>query len=1331
MLRSRGNSRGGFAFWVNRSDDGRLNKLLSHLAADPVLVDLARSLTQASAGVAGAGPKRHMQARGVSGSSVPLTCAMLAEVTGGVVMLLCAHLDEADEAADAVESAGVAMIHLPALQTLPGESAVSVDLLALRLGAVQQLGDRAAGKVSGPVVVIASISAVMQAVPTLAELERAMLELQPGDTRGPAAIIRWLDEAGYVRADTAEDPGQYALRGGILDIFPPGDPAASAGSDASLGGIAVRLDFFDALLEKIAEIDPVSMGTDRTVSRVRLVSLIAGGHVREDGDAGLVDDGAVQRMSSGGAKRKPSSKSVKGKPARDADTTDSGGAQFLALLPKGTIGVIWELLEVNEQGRGYYERITGDTEIFGPPAVLTALSRACAATLEITALGQYKTDQTVQLPFAPVPPIPDEVGDAVAMIAAMSGAMSGGQRDGAAARGEACEVLVLCQTNAERVRLGELLAEYGGANAGRIEVLEQYLHQGFMLEPSGATTPRRLILPYHELLHRFSARRGVSGRGSAGGGGGGGVGALGRRIKSGRAIDTFLDIEPGDYVVHAEHGIARYSGLQVVRKVAEIDPAATAGVVKTTAGAARRGGLAADAYSDAEEVMLLEFDGKSTLRVPASRVDLVQKYIGGAKGTPSLSTLGGNRWKNQKNKVSESLKDLASGLLRVRAAREHLPGLRFPADTPWQHTFEEEFGYDETEDQLGAMAEIKRDMTSPRPMDRLLCGDVGYGKTELAIRAAFKAAEAGYQVAVLVPTTVLAEQHERTFGSRMKGYPFRVESISRFKTDGEVRATLEMLARGEVDVLIGTHRLLSADVHFKNLGLVIVDEEQRFGVEHKERLLELRLTADVLTMTATPIPRTLHMSMLGLRDISSLTTAPLDRRAVVTEVIPFNEKRIAQIIRRELARDGQTFFLHNRVTNIESVTASVQALVPEARVVFGHGQMSPGELEDVFIKFTRRQADVLVSTTIIESGIDIPTANTMIIADADRFGLAELHQLRGRVGRYKHRAYCYLLLPEKRPLKEKGKKRLAAIEQYSMLGAGFKIAMRDLEIRGAGNILGPEQSGHIAAVGYDMYCRLLERSIKELRSEVVATPSEVAIDIGMTGIIPKPYIPSDQRRLEAYRRIALCGDAAELDKSREILRSAYGAIPPSVERLFDLADLRAGLRAFGVRSIAVRGSDVIVRTVTAAPVLAALADAPGRAVAPLMRAPGDMPEVYFRPHSPQGLEPSTLLAILRKRFGITRESAATVAPVATAEVVPSAGPAVRKLVMAPLPVRAPVAVKASKPTGRIPTNLSDLKKQFRANDAQVRREQDARDAAAGPNSQRRSARYNEFLSDEV
>jgi len=546
----------------------------------------------------------------------------------------------------------------------------------------------------------------------------------------------------------------------------------------------------------------------------------------------------------------------------------------------------------------------------------------------------------------------------------------------------------------------------------------------------------------------------------------------------------------------------------------------------------------------------------------------------------------------------------------------------YPPDTEWQKEFEAEFPYEPTPDQIIGAEEIKQDMHKPRPMDRLLCGDVGYGKTELAMRAAFKAVEYGKQVAVLVPTTVLAEQHERSFRERMVNYPFHIESISRFKSPKEQKEAIRRAARGEIDILIGTHRLLSNDVKFSDLGLVVIDEEQRFGVTHKERLKQMRKTVDVLTMSATPIPRTLHMSMLGLRDISSLTTAPQDRRSIVTEVIAYDKQRIQQAIARELNREGQVYFVHNRVYSIEEAADELLKLAPDARIIIGHGQMAEGELEDVMMKFIRHEADVLVCTTIIESGLDIPNANTIFINQADRFGLSELHQLRGRVGRYKNRAYCYLLLPTDRPVTPVAAKRLKAIEEYSHLGAGFKIAMRDLEIRGAGNILGPEQSGHIATVGYEMYCQLLEQATRQLKHEPKETRPEAHVDIGVTALVPKQWIAADRQRLDVYRRLTRCTSLEMLATLEQDLKDAFGEAPRPAVILLALTELRLLAGIFGIESIIRKEPDLVLTVSDASRAQAGLTGAPGRLTVL------DEKTVYLR--LPKNfLESDTLLMILR------------------------------------------------------------------------------------------------------
>ncbi len=520
--------------------------------------------------------------------------------------------------------------------------------------------------------------------------------------------------------------------------------------------------------------------------------------------------------------------------------------------------------------------------------------------------------------------------------------------------------------------------------------------------------------------------------------------------------------------------------------------------------------------------------------------------------------------------------DLASDMLELQAAREARPGIAFPDDTQWQREFDAAFPYQETPDQLTAIDAIKADMQLHRPMDRLLCGDVGFGKTELAIRAAFKAIDAGYQVAVLVPTTILAEQHQRTFSQRMAEFPFSIAAVSRFCTAKEQRQILEGVASGKVDLLIGTHRLASADVQFQNLGLLIIDEEQRFGVAVKERLKALRASVDVLTMTATPIPRTLHMSLLGVRSISNLETAPKDRLAVETRIARFDDALIRHAVLRELNREGQIYFVHNRVHDIGKVAHELARIVPEARIGIGHGQMPESELEDVMLGFVRHEFDLLLATTIVESGLDIPNANTIFIDDADRYGLADLHQLRGRVGRYKHRAYCYLLVDQKRHLPPEAARRLRAIEEFSQMGAGFALAMRDLELRGAGNLLGTQQSGHIAAVGYELYCALLDKTVRELKQLPPRESVDVTIDLPVAAYFPEQYLPDMRTKIDLYRRLARVATEEELDDFAGELADRFGAPPEPVQRLIELARLRIWAHGRQIEAVHLEGKYAVL-----------------------------------------------------------------------------------------------------------------------------------------------------------
>jgi transcription-repair coupling factor (superfamily II helicase) len=750
------------------------------------------------------------------------------------------------------------------------------------------------------------------------------------------------------------------------------------------------------------------------------------------------------------------------------------------------------------------------------------------------------------------------------------------------------EVHIVCDNEGERDRLSDMLNEQDAVAAEAVHFHLGILHRGFIWAAT-----KTAVVAHHEIFQRHRQRRRI------------------RRVEAGRPLESWTDLKPGELVVHVLHGIAVYRGLRKMRK--------------------------GDAGPQ-EEFLTLEFADHAVVHVPTSQIDLVQKYIGAAGRRPQLSTIGGKRWSKTKEKVADSVSELAESLLRMQALRSEAHGTAYPDATQWQREFEAAFLYEETADQLSVAEEIRGDLCSPRPMDRLVCGDVGYGKTELAMRAAFKVVEFGRQVAVLVPTTVLAEQHYETFRERMADYPFAMECLSRFRSAAEQKQIVERIRRGQLDMVIGTHRLLSKDVAFANLGLVIIDEEQRFGVEHKERLRAMRETIDVLTLTATPIPRTLHMSLMGIRDISSLQTPPVDRRAIATQVRPFERQLIRDAILREMNRDGQVYFVHNYVQSIAAMAGTIAQIVPEARVAYGHGQMGDEELESVMHRFVRREADVLVATTIIESGIDIPSVNTIFINRADRFGLADLHQLRGRVGRSSHRAYCYLLLSPDRPVTSKAAKRLKTIEEFSELGAGFRIAMRDLEIRGAGNLLGREQSGHIAAVGYDLYCRLVEQSVRRLKNEPDPTPPAVNVDLDVTGHIPAHYIASDRSRIEIYRRIAACRTPADLTQLEKDLVDAFGPFPGDVQRLLELAEIRVLARPFGINAISLRPPDVVFMVDNAQAVEAVFADAPGTARVP------DSKTVHLR-LPPAYLERPTLLSVLRNLLARASAKRAAAAPV--------------------------------------------------------------------------------------
>jgi transcription-repair coupling factor (superfamily II helicase) len=711
------------------------------------------------------------------------------------------------------------------------------------------------------------------------------------------------------------------------------------------------------------------------------------------------------------------------------------------------------------------------------------------------------------------------------------------------------KVHVFCNNDGERQRFAEIWKE-------QVNEALPALHIGVLARGFLCDDARLAVVTDAEIFGRYRIQRP-------------------RRLKSPHAaalrsaleID-FADLEESDLVVHLQYGIGRYLGLKIL-------PARSA---------------ASDANKEAQgdvgtECLVIEYAPSNPageppkLYVPVTEAHLVSKYVGAGKVRPPLNTLSGTRWAKAKEHAERAVRDVAAELLQIQAVRDSQPGHPFPPDVPWQQEFESAFIYEETPDQLKAIGETKADMERPKPMDRLICGDVGFGKTEVAIRAAFKAVMDGRQVAILVPTTVLAQQHFNTFRERMADYPVRIELLSRFRTRREQEKVIQELKAGAVDIVIGTHRLIQNDIVFKDLGLVVIDEEQRFGVLHKEKFKRLRTLVDVLTLSATPIPRTLYLALTGARDMSTIQTPPHDRLPVETIVTEYDERIIRDAIKREMNRGGQIFFLHNRVMTIQTMQQKLLKLVPDARILVGHGQMNAEDLEEVMARFVSGEADVLLSTTIIESGLDIPNANTIIIDRADRFGLSDLYQLRGRVGRYKHQAFAYLLLPRSARMLTDVRKRISAMKQYSSLGSGFKIAMRDLEIRGAGNLLGAEQSGHITAVGFELYCQLLKQSVSSLKGEKVKPRAEVrvALDFIQTSpesrvqspesdaredtadsvsILPHAYVPEAQHRIEVYRKLAQANDKTALENLGRELRDRFGPIPPPVELLLAIAELK-------------------------------------------------------------------------------------------------------------------------------------------------------------------------------
>ena len=685
---------------------------------------------------------------------------------------------------------------------------------------------------------------------------------------------------------------------------------------------------------------------------------------------------------------------------------------------------------------------------------------------------------------------------------------------------EGYQTFILCDNSGQAKRLEELLEE----RPVNVEISAGALHGGFTFPGAGLA-----VLTDHQIFNRYRQRHRFW------------------KFRGGAAISSYSALSPGDFVVHVDYGIGRYQGLQQI-----------------------------DVEGRKMDCLVLHYRDEDRLYVPVDQLKRVQKYLGGDAGPPALSRLGGTAWERIKSRTKKAIRDMTRELIQLYAERKAKQGNAFSPDTVWQKELEAAFIYEETPDQMAAIEAIKGDMESASPMDRLVCGDVGYGKTEVAVRAAFKAVMDGRQVAVLAPTTILAQQHLTTFSDRLADFPVKVDMLSRFRSRKEQRAILEELNKGTVDIVVGTHRLIQKDVKFKDLGLVIVDEEQRFGVAHKERLKQLRRLVDVLTLTATPIPRTLYMSLMGARDLSVINTPPRDRRPIKTEFLEFDEKAIAEAILRELDRGGQVYFVHNRVQSIQAMASLVSRVVPQARIGVAHGQMPEGILEGTMMRFLRREYDVLVSTTIIENGLDIPNVNTIVINRADAFGLAQLYQLRGRVGRSHHLAYAYLLTPPLKTLSAVARKRLSALREFTSLGSGFQLAMRDLEIRGSGNILGPQQHGFIAAVGFDLYCQLLQESVRELQGEEIPSVPDPRLHLKVDAYLPDHYVPDEGQKVSLCQRLSRSGSLQSIEDIRREMEDRYGALPAAAESLLDLTAVSLLAREKGIDLVAIQDHSLLL-----------------------------------------------------------------------------------------------------------------------------------------------------------
>jgi transcription-repair coupling factor (superfamily II helicase) len=1109
--------------------------------------------------------------------------SLLDRAPGGKVVLLVPGEKEAEQfrsdlffAVAALRGEAVRVRAFPPLEADPyQELAPHLRVACERVQALRALREQ------GEAIVVAPVRALISPLAPADAFDVYRFDLREGQAVRPDDLSGFLLDAGYVRVDLVTSMGEFSRRGGIVDFLPPG----GSGAAGAVGEAPVRVEFWGEEVESLRTFDPE---TQRSAERLRQVSVPP---VREY----PWDARALERLRLDFEARRPERRGAAAAAGKGAGSDDL--AERIGILASGRVFQGFEACVRLVEPR------CGSLFSYAPEALLVTweerhvLSELESVYLEMHTSFDLSEDFLLPPPEDLLllredlePPVRraqlclselalEEAGRTPARIACLPPRSYKGRLQDLAADLERSSpgiaTLFLMESAGRIERLAEVLREYdlpprvleesrspqatagvsaGTPPAGAVEaplvVASGRLSQGFVLP--GADLQ---VLTEKEVFGEHPERET-------------------RRLRVAAFSPDFRDLKVGDLVVHVEHGVGRYAGIARVGEE----------------GAER-------------DFMLLAYDGGDKLYVPIDRLDLVQRYSGVAGQRARLDRLGGPGWERTRRKVRKAMEETARDLLDLYAARKTSRGHAFSPDTGWQKEFEDAFAYEETPDQERAIKDVKTDMESEVPMDRLICGDVGFGKTEVAMRAAFKAVLEGKQVAVLCPTTVLTFQHLSTFRERFSSWPATIDMISRFRSAREQKAILKGVVEGKVDILIGTHRLLSKDVRFRDLGLLIVDEEQRFGVSHKEAIKAMKRDVDVLTLTATPIPRTLQMSLAGIRDMSVIETPPENRLAIQTAIVPFKEGAIAAALRQELRRGGQVYFVHNRVESIASMGNLLRKLVPEARIAIAHGRMSEGSLERTMLRFLQAEFDLLLTTTIIENGLDIPRVNTIVVNRADRFGLAQLYQLRGRVGRSDRRAYAYLLVPARKALTPVARRRLKALQEFSELGSGFRIAAMDLEIRGAGNLLGAEQSGHIAAVGFEMYCQLLERTVREMKGEAPPPEAKAQINLGVDIRIPEEYIPDFSERLVLYKRIASAADEADLGRIRDQVRDLYGEVPRQADNLLDLASLRLQADRLKVRTIDFGGGRVQLRFSEDAPVsperLVGLASArPGVSLSP-------------------------------------------------------------------------------------------------------------------------------------